>query len=97
MKIIPNPVTIIHIRDAVFEQGEIVIFPNTEGTAPEELAHVARYLFGESAQIIHDYAHGHECIRLTNVTFVVANSTSVHADWVIEREEPAIISTEENS
>jgi hypothetical protein len=91
MEWIPNPIIKTHIHAAVFEHGEIVIYPNAEKTVPEELTRVARYLFGESAQLIPDYIHGHKCLRITNATFIVANSTSVNANWTVEREEPAII------
>lgn len=94
MGLMINPITKTHIHEAVFGCGEIIIYPDEEKIVLEELIRVVRYLFGESTQLVFDYMHGHRCIRLTKAAFVIANSTSVNASWIVEREEPTIITTE---
>ena len=82
MEIFRNPVFETKINKAVFQNQEIVVFP--QGIMPENLGKAVKFLFGEGAVVIQDCVNNYACIRIEGANYVLNNVKTLNAEWEIK-------------
>ena len=80
MEIFRNPVFETKINKAVFQNQDILVFPNRE-KAPNNISEVVKFLFGEGAVVIQDCVNNYACIRIEGANYVLNNVKTLNADW----------------
>lgn len=94
MNIKPNPLIETYIKRACFINGNLTIFPNDNDLKfPDNMKEVVEYLFGEGAYVIEDCVNGHHCIILKNASFLVNDSLTTDADYIMTQKDPYAITS----
>lgn len=80
-KLVLNPYFETLIKNAVFINQDIVVYPSN-APYPDNIKNVVKFLFGEGARLEQDVSNDMSCLRIKGASYVLNDAKTLDANWV---------------